>query len=377
MWRWTFLALALTGCVIEGPEGEEELAIRSEDPGAVVGDPVSIDPGQPGSDDVGGEPGSNGSTNPGSATGAGGEGETAAPNGSPQVCYPGADASYTTCLPLVNATGVGAGYDYPSSSSAAYQAPLRFVDLDVVSPSLQLAPNFTLGELMQSYKGRYGLFQVHMIETLQAIRNQTSGPLVIHSGYRSPGYNAGVAGSATFSRHMYGDGADMHSEVVSLASLEASCQNASADYVSVYTTHVHCDWRYEPLDPAFYAASFAMSTTAASPPPSHEVSIEVDDQGRWIAEVTGFDEGEPYREWTAYDDEGERLEVLASATYRPPIAARTIEVMVGGRVMLQASVTAPEAWSELPVEAIEMRLDTIAAPFPDDHDHQGPEEVHR
>jgi len=374
------LTMGLVGCAIEGPRpddsddspgapgavGDGDQATNGEGdepgPGSAVGDPANSDPPEeePG---PGEEPGSTDDPpadpppdDPGPAN-----------DGTNQVCYPGADMSYTTCFPVVS-KGSWSGYDYPSHSSPAYQAPQRFVDLSVADPSTKIAPNFTLGEVMQSYKGQYGVYQAHMVATLQAIRSNTGGALHVNSGYRRPSYNASVGG-ATYSRHMYGDAADMYSSVVSLNGLKNHCNSQGADYVGMYSSHVHCDWRYATLDPAFYGSTSASWEGPAQATrdqqdhsllPEHLASLAVEQDGLWRAEVTEFDEGEPYREWTAYDADGNILEILAASDYVPPANAAVVEVMIGGQKMLRADTSDPGNWIELPEGMVQVRLDTLA-----------------
>lgn len=171
-----------------------------------------------------------------------------------RVCYLGSDRAGTTCLDLVDwSASWGSDWVWPEplNGSAAYTAPARFVDLDLAPEDLKLAPNFRLDEFMQAWKGRYGVIQPHLVQTAQEIRDWTGGALTINSGFRSPAYNESVGG-ATWSRHQYGDAMDMESAVLSLTELGELCEEMGADYVGYYSGHVHCDWRYTPLDPAFF-----------------------------------------------------------------------------------------------------------------------------
>ncbi len=253
----------------------------------------------------------------------------------PEACYPGSDRSWSTCVPVADwSAGWGSDYDYPDpyGGSAQYLAPVRFIDLTDVDPGLKLAPNFALGEVMQDYKGRWGVYQGHALASLQAVRDDTGGALNINSGYRSPGYNASISGSASSSRHMYGDAADMYSSVTSLAGLASACYGRGADYVSEYTSHVHCDWRNEPLDPAFYSAH-GFGPLEQTPLPEHAAEFVIDET--WTTTATGFDEGEPLRRWTAYGSDGEVLSEEIGATWTPVDGAVRVEVIVGGQVVLE------------------------------------------
>ncbi|MFT5682555.1 MAG: hypothetical protein ACI8RZ_003473 [Myxococcota bacterium] len=247
-----------------------------------------------------------------------------------EVCYPGAAEDYTACLPLTSySTGWGSDYTYPEpyNGSQQYSKPARFIDLTTADPDLILAPNFALDEVMQEYKGDYGLYQVHVMEYLQAIRDSVGSALYINSGYRNVAYNAGVGG-ATYSRHMYGDAVDMYSNDVSLSELADICDSLGAGYVSEYTTHVHCDWRDDAQDAAFYDIG---RSRAGAEAPVHHAELLVDG-GRWEAVATGFDEGEPRRVWSAWGADGGLLEVGEGAVYVPPTEAVRLEVEVGGQV---------------------------------------------
>ena len=270
-------------------------------------------------------------TAPGDTSGESDTGE--AVNTDTSVCYPGADGAYEACLPVVEwSASWGSDYDYPEAyqGSAQYAAPVRFIDLDSADPDMVLAPNFRLDELMQSWKGPYGLFQVHAVESLQNLRDMSGGPLNIYSGYRSVGYNESVEG-VTHSRHMYGDASDMGSQVVSLIELGALCDSLQADYVGYYESHVHCDWRNDPLDSAFYESDGAVSDRASPPHSARLVSLG----DLWSAPATGFDEGEPLRRWRAFDRSGHQIDEMITRDYTAPADAETIEVWIGGQLTLE------------------------------------------
>jgi hypothetical protein len=268
-------------------------------------------------------------------------------NSSGQVCYPGANNDGTACISLVSYSSSWSGYGYPSHSSSHYQRAKRFVDLTTADASMKLAPNFTLGELMQAWKGPYGVYQTHVVKKLQEIRNVTGGALYVNSGYRSPKYNKSVGG-ATYSRHMFGDAVDMRSGAVSLNSLKSRCQALGADYVGMYTNHIHCDWRYHAKDPAFYSSTQAAIIGGGefddhdhdhSSLPIHDGEL-LDYDGVLYADVTGFDEGEPYREWVAFDANGAEIEVYVGESYEAPVGAETVLVEIGGQVTLFSDVDA-------------------------------------
>ena len=235
----SFVLALVVGCSSKGPhpspgEGDEEY-----DPGT-----PSAEPGDSGfdeDDDPGDLP-----RDPMDDTGDS--------DGGIFVCYPGLNELGDTCFPLVEAgSDLGDGYAYPEPylDNPQYNPPTRYIDLRVTDHSTAVAPNFNFGEFMSVTKGPFGLFQVHAVETLQAIREASGGAITVNSGYRNVTYNEGVGG-AEHSRHIYGDAVDMTSAVLSLSALVELCEDFGAGFTRLYDSHVHCDWRDDPLDTLFF-----------------------------------------------------------------------------------------------------------------------------
>jgi hypothetical protein len=275
-------------------------------------------------------PGTTPGTVPGTTT-PGTPGTTPVPQGSGQTCYPGDRSVYDVCVTLDEAGTQGADYVYPSSSSSNYAAPTHLLYLADIPGSVLVAPNFRRDELAQEWKGDWGVVQVHAVERLQDLRDDL-GPLVVNSGYRSPAYNASVGG-ATLSRHMYGDAFDLDPVNVSLTDLESACYAHGAGFVSVYVSHVHCDWRNDAQEDAFYgppAPPPPLGGTASSwsvPRPA----VRLERVGSWLEApvVDGFECGEPLREWVAYDAEDHVIAVGEGPSWEPPVDAVAVEVTVG------------------------------------------------
>ncbi|MEM6926420.1 MAG: D-Ala-D-Ala carboxypeptidase family metallohydrolase [Myxococcota bacterium] len=242
------------------------------------------------------------------------------------ACYLGQARDGRTCVDASPIASTVDGYDYPSpfQGSSQYLAPLRFLDLADLDPELPLAPNFVLGEVTNRGRGQYGVVQTHAIDRLQAVRDAV-GLIVVNSGYRSPGHNASIPGAASSSRHLYGDGFDLDPGAVDLNTLAAACEDEGAGYVEVYVSHVHCDWREDPLDRAFFDGVRQVPFAST---PARDAMIAMDGP-RLVAPAEGFPEGEPLREWSAYSEAGSLLATETGRTFEPPIATSRVTVRVG------------------------------------------------
>ena len=136
-------------------------------------------------------------------------------------------------------------------------------------------------------------------------------------------------GGVEFSRHQYGDGSDLDASGWSVEELGDICDDLGADYVGLYEDgHTHCDWREVPLDPTFFPEAFH-SVPAR---PVHNARIEPGDP--WRAPAEGFDEGEPFRRWDAWDSLGNHLVSVTGRTFGPPSNARRVRVEVGGQLVV-------------------------------------------
>lgn len=171
-----------------------------------------------------------------------------------KVCY---EQNCVNVIPASTIRDPNQDYDYPDYRNfptadirEQYRAPHAYIDLQAQSTRIKVAKDFLLNEFVQLEKGRYGIILPVAVKMAQSIRNGLGGPLLITSGYRSPGYNAQVDGSAGWSRHTYGDAMDM--QFGDLKKLEQQCAKNNASFILVYTAHVHCDWRRADLDPGFY-----------------------------------------------------------------------------------------------------------------------------
>lgn len=233
----------------------------------------------------------------------------------PTVCYPGEFDTWDVCFDLVPKTGFAdTGYNYPSSTDPRYAKPVNFLDLETAPATTKLAKNFRLDELMQAWKGRYGIFSAATMAHWQNVRTAIGVPLYINSGYRNVDYNASVGG-VTFSRHMYGDAADVTAQGgVSLQTIANACTAEGAGFIQLYAAHVHCDWRNDPLGNDFWPAGPSAGPVLPTPstlpgegalPEGIWADVEVVTEAPTVGQPLrlearwgpGFDEGAPWVGW--------------------------------------------------------------------------------
>jgi hypothetical protein len=314
-------------CECDGEGGDEGSADETGEPGDGDGDPGDGDgDGETGDGDDDGE------------TGDGdGDGETGDGDGEPnfdEVCFLGPAKDNSVCFPIVTPNPLPSDYNYPAphQGNVNYRAPLRYLDLEAIDSTAAVAPNFTLDELAQVWKGRYAVVQPHAVARLQDLRDAL-GATGVNSGYRSPGYNANIGG-ATSSRHMYGDGFDLNPLEVPLSTLEAACTQ-NAGFLVEYVSHVHCDWRGLPVDVGLFGLPELFEPELDYPVFTAELERDpVSDE--WLAPATGFDEGEPLRRWSAFDAQGRLLVEHRGPRFEAPPEAVRIEVVIGAQIRLRA-----------------------------------------
>jgi len=172
-----------------------------------------------------------------------------------KACFSG------NCFSLVDKSKLATPNEYkyrnPAGSFSAatakqYRAPSRFIDLLNTSNPSNVSANFKATEYMSASKGRYGILSPLVAANIQSIRQRLGKAVTITSGFRSPSYNAKIDGSATWSRHQYGDGIDFKVAGLKPSQLKKYCTDLGASYTQLYVGHIHCDWRLKPLPQEFY-----------------------------------------------------------------------------------------------------------------------------
>jgi hypothetical protein len=118
----------------------------------------------------------------------------------------------------VNGYRIGA-YPHPRPGyEEEYQRPLGFVEVTPAMLDIQVSPHFRLGQFLCKQAGgspQYLVLRQPLLvklEQLLATVNERGIPartFSIMSAYRTPSYNAAIGNVTTFSRHEYGDAADV------------------------------------------------------------------------------------------------------------------------------------------------------------------------
>ena len=104
----------------------------------------------------------------------------------------------------------------------AYAMPRGLVRVTEENADLAVSPNFRLGQFLCKQEGewpRYLVLRTSLLRKLEALQqvaeDRMGGPVNLHvmSGYRTPAYNRAIGNTTVYSRHLYGDAADVFVDV--------------------------------------------------------------------------------------------------------------------------------------------------------------------
>ncbi|MFW5878993.1 MAG: D-Ala-D-Ala carboxypeptidase family metallohydrolase, partial [Myxococcota bacterium] len=108
----------------------------------------------------------------------------------------------------------------PRNYGPSYEPPAGYIQVGEQSRHLPISQSFRLGEFLTKNQHerwpKYQVLDMRLIDKLELVIEELremgyeADHLFIMSGYRTPEYNgAGVGGRARYSRHIYGDAADV------------------------------------------------------------------------------------------------------------------------------------------------------------------------
>jgi hypothetical protein len=133
-----------------------------------------------------------------------------------------------TALVLHPASSIRAGKlgDYPIGQyrqtplrgDPAYLPPVGFVEVAAADADVLVSPHFSLGQFLCHQPGspRYLALTRALVGKLESItsalaeRGIPRGSLEVMSGFRTPAYNQAIGNTTVYSRHLWGDAADVY-----------------------------------------------------------------------------------------------------------------------------------------------------------------------
>ena len=101
----------------------------------------------------------------------------------------------------------------------AYAVPDGFIEVTPANQSIRVAPHFTLAQFVAKQASgfpKYLVLQEKLLLKLELLldsvqaRGIRASTFRVMSGYRTPFYNRSIGNRTTFSRHLYGDAADIY-----------------------------------------------------------------------------------------------------------------------------------------------------------------------
>jgi len=116
---------------------------------------------------------------------------------------------------------IGSYRDTPLGGRPEYLPPVGFIEVASVDEDIRVSPSVTLGEILCKQPGdpRYATFTPALLDKLETVLEAVNmqgievGALTIMSGFRTPWYNRSIGNTTDYSRHLWGDAADIYIDV--------------------------------------------------------------------------------------------------------------------------------------------------------------------
>jgi hypothetical protein len=121
--------------------------------------------------------------------------------------------------PTLKSFRIGRYERRPFSGDSAYRRPTGFVEVTEINHGTLVSPHLSLGQFVAKQPGGYPKYLVlreRLLLKLELLLNQARKAgmrvttLRIMSGYRTPSYNRLIGNETRYSRHVYGDAADIY-----------------------------------------------------------------------------------------------------------------------------------------------------------------------
>ncbi len=124
--------------------------------------------------------------------------------------------------PSLNGYKIGEYQKIPLNNDPAYNVPTGFIEVNESNRDTWLSPHFQLRQFLCKQEGDYPKYVLisprlllkleFILEAVQEAGIPTSS-FYITSGYRTPAYNVAIGNSTRYSRHSYGDAADIFVDI--------------------------------------------------------------------------------------------------------------------------------------------------------------------
>lgn len=118
---------------------------------------------------------------------------------------------------VLNGYRIGTYRSTPLRGDPAYLPPGGFVEVRPEDEDIRISPHFTLGEFLCKQPGdpRYLALSRPLVEKLELLlaaanaAGVSASGLTVMSGFRTPFYNRSIGNTTDYSRHLWGDAADV------------------------------------------------------------------------------------------------------------------------------------------------------------------------
>lgn len=112
---------------------------------------------------------------------------------------------------------IGAYRARPSTRGKEYEPPKGLIPVRTEDEDILLSPHFTVGQFLSKQPGapKYVALSRPLVMKLEAVLREVRNEgfavpsLTVMSGFRTPHYNRAIGNTTSFSRHLWGDAADV------------------------------------------------------------------------------------------------------------------------------------------------------------------------
>ncbi len=113
---------------------------------------------------------------------------------------------------------IGEYLSRPLRGDPAYLPPVGFAQVEAEARDLLVSPRLTLGQLLCKQPGepRFVALSPALLDKLERLMDRVARAgrspeaLVVMSGFRTPAYNRAIGNTTSYSRHLWGDAADVY-----------------------------------------------------------------------------------------------------------------------------------------------------------------------